>query len=180
MVDWEHLVARPHLVCTVCGEPIPPGEVFYSLLRWQDGQFQRLDILAPHWDPALAEQAISWWRQQRPAALVEQGPRLLSPDILFTIFKDCARSQERPRACLAWLLAWLLVRLRFLRFVDLEKGADGQGDCLVVQTKVAQGKQVLRLRDPQMVPAEEELLQEQVDQLFSAAGAAVADSEDEA
>ena len=101
-----------------------PGSTFYSLLRWQGEQFQRVDISEDSWNDELIDDSISWWRQSRSEEKVDQGPQLLSPEILYGIFRDCAQAEERPRQCLAWLLAWLLVRLRFLRFIDLESSDD--------------------------------------------------------
>jgi len=171
MIDWDHLLSRPQMVCAVSGQAIEHGATFYSLLRWQGERFQRIDISAEAWTDELAAESISWWRQSRAELKVDTGPRLLSPEILFSIFRDCAQAEERPRQCLAWLLAWLLVRLRFLRYIDLETFPDSnQADRLHVQTKVSHGKELLRLRDPQMTHDEESLLQAQVDDLFSQTG----------
>ena len=170
MVDWDHLLTRPQMVCAITGEAIAPGATFYSLLRWQGEHFQRVDVSESSWKEELTHGCVSWWRQSRSEEKVDQGPQLLSPEILYGIFRDCACSEERPRQCLAWLLAWLLVRLRFLRFIDLETFPENNApDRLLVQTKVSHGKERLKIRDPQMNKEEESLLQAQVDDLFSAA-----------
>lgn len=164
MIDWEQLLSRPHLECAITGQPITPGTTFYSLLRWQDGRFQRADIIAEAWNDDLAAGSISWWRQDRAQVQEERGPRLLSPEILYTIFTDCARSTERPRQCLAWLLAWLLVRGRHLRYHDLIN--DGDHSYLVVQRR-GSNQPLMRVRDPHMDSAEEALIQDQLNDLFA-------------
>jgi hypothetical protein len=171
MVDWDHLLSRPQMVCALTGEAIAPGSTFYSLLRWQGSHFQRVDISEGSWNEDLINGCVSWWRQSRAEEKEAEGPQLLNPEILYGIFRDCAKSEERPRQCLAWLLAWLLVRLRFLRFIDLEtfKEIDSP-DRLHVQTKVSRGKERLRLRDPQMNKEEESLVQAQIDDLFTMGG----------
>lgn len=164
MIDWEQLLARPQLVCAVSAVPITPGQRFYSLLRWQDGRFHRADVSEDYWDEALAKEAVSWWRQQRAVAQEAHGPRLLGNETLYTIFSDCAHSSDRPRQCMAWLLAWLLIRQRFLRYHDLIE--DEENTYLVVQRR-GSGQPLQRIRDPHLSEEEQGLLQQQMEELFT-------------
>ncbi len=167
MYDWQDKVARPHLTCFATQAPIGYGETFFSVLRFQNGHFVRHDYSESAWEESPPQDYLSWWRQRRPvpANAQEQGPRLVSPNVLLGIFRDLKDRGERPNQCLAWMLALLLLRAKKLRYHDIrfEEGHSW----LWVQERG--GKTAYRIRDPQMNSSEHGLLQESMLQLFDQA-----------
>ncbi|TVR11916.1 MAG: hypothetical protein EA401_10080, partial [Planctomycetota bacterium] len=156
-------VPRPHRAPRA--PSAPPG-------GWQDGQFHRIDVSEAHWNESLPEGAVSWWRQQRPDLQEQRGPRLLDSDTLYGIFTDCAQSRERPRQCMAWLLAWLLIRQRYLRYHDIINEGD---DAFLIFQRRGSGQPLQRIRDPLLHDEEHTLLQQQIEDLFTHGGEVIDD-----
>jgi hypothetical protein len=168
MVDWTDKVGRASLTCAASNEAIEPGADFYSVLRLAESGFERIDYSAGAWKPELAEGALSWWQQRRPVPEKDsKGPRLVDHQVLLAVFRSLTSAEERIQRCFAWLLAWLLVRAKKLRYLDLieENGVSW----LVCQERDGD-KATLRIRDPAMGPDEAALVQEQFDQLFTMPG----------
>jgi len=174
MIDWQERVERPRLVCSRSGEPIGPGEVFYSALLIHDGRFERRDFAEAGWEEEDPDAYLSWWRQRRSPERRDDRPRIVNHAVLLSIFHDLKDSRERPQQCFAWLLALLLTRSRKLRYLDLQR--EGEDSYLLVEER---GKgQAFRIRDPRMSSTEEECVQENLREIFDMpAGAAPSSAE---
>jgi len=162
VIDWQDKVERPHLVCAVSEQPIPPGSAFFSALVLTAEGFRRLDVLPEHWDPEQIAGLLSWWRQTRPEETEDRGPRMVNHAVLLSIFHDLKESTQRPQQCFAWLLALLLTRARKLRFLHL----DHQGDESWMVVEERGTGQAHRIRDPHMSEEEEQRGQEDLSEIF--------------
>lgn len=193
-MEWDDKVQRSQAICRRTGQPIADGAVVHSALMLRDGRFERWDFSPEGWtgtdglenlptpppagtgptaeaaapavpaDPPATAPArlISWWKHRRPEAETQRGPRMVGKTILLGIFHDLKDSPERPRQCFAWMLALLLVRLRAFRFLDLRR--DGDRSWLVIEEKDGAG--ALRIRDPEMTPAEQAVVEADFQRIF--------------
>ncbi|MDA3963438.1 MAG: hypothetical protein PF961_21840 [Planctomycetota bacterium] len=173
MIDWQDKVDRAHLICAATGVQIPAGSQFYSALRYADGRFIRSDYAFEAWDEDTIPNLVSWWKQKRPDAKTESGPRLVNHAVLLAIWNDLRESTDRTQQCFAWLLTLLLTRGKKLRYMDLEQ-RDGETYMVVIErgTKLAH-----RVRDPQMDPEEEERVQQDLQEVFTMPAAPLEDAD---
>ena len=169
MIDWQDKVDRPKLACSATGQAIAHGETYFSALRLptsaeSQDRFERVDYCAAAWQGVDQSQLISWWRAQRPEAMGDDGPQFLSPEILLGIFRDVVDSTNRSQQCFAYLVGLLLMRNKTLRY--LEVSVEQDETYLLLEDK--RHKEVFKLRDPRMTPAEEEQVQGNLEDIFSA------------
>lgn len=162
MTDWEDKLTRVSLICHRSGQPIVPGEDFYSSLAVAQDGFVRHDYRAEHWTPADAQASLGWWRHRLPLAEEQQGPRLINHATLLTLFHGLTASTRRPEQCFAWLLALLLVRAKKLRYLGLER--TGQTAWMLVEDR--ERSEALRIRDPRMDATEELRVLENLSAVF--------------
>jgi hypothetical protein len=162
-MEWEGKVAhaRPH--CAVSGRPLTPSEVFFSALRFADGQFVRSDYAADAWPTAPRDGVLSWWRNRMPDA--EGGPRIkLDAGVLRQIFFDLRDAEDRPQRCFRFVVALCLVRIKAFRFIAVDNRAEG---AWVVLTDRADGQEH-RVSDPAMSAEEQVLVQQDLSRVVGA------------
>ncbi|HFB98783.1 MAG TPA: hypothetical protein ENJ62_06555, partial [Bryobacterales bacterium] len=122
MFDFE--VGRASRVCAKTGEPLKPGDVYYSMLLWEDGRLVRKDIRADAWEEP-AEACIGWWQCEVPRPPAKS--RGWAPDeVLLRVLAEMDDDHDE-QAVLRFVLALLLVRRRVLREVDPPDGAAQAG-----------------------------------------------------
>lgn len=107
--------------CAATGEPIPPGSMFYTVIRPGMPEYVREDYSLSAWK-GPPEDAIAWWR----SIATETGqrkPRVPS-EIILEYFEqleqDPTRDEER------FLLALLMVRRRILRIEGDVRDEEGR------------------------------------------------------
>ncbi len=108
--------------CWVSGQPLAPGEAYYSVVVPDGHDLQRRDISLAAWTGA-PEGAIGWWRCRMPDATAKK----LQPAPVGVLLDTLTELQQRPGSeTLAYLLALLLCRRRVL--VDSDAVESGSGD----------------------------------------------------
>ncbi len=152
MFDFD--VQRCTRVCAATGEPIGPGDTFYSVLRWEAGQVVRLDYREQAW-PGPPEDAIGWWQSVMPAP-PSSGPQWAPDDVLLRYFEELAGHPEQ--AALRYVLALLLVRRKVLRLIDDETTADELA-LLAPPTETTYRVSVVRPSPDELGPLEQHLKQ---------------------
>lgn len=170
MMDWEGKVESPKLVCGVSGRPIVGGETFYSGLVFADGRFQRRDIAADAWQTLDKAPFLSWWKGRAPTA--DKPGLRIDAEALLQIFRSLKDSTERPKQCFLFVVVLFLARARKLRFRGTSEG-NGSTWLLVEE----RDGQVWRVRDPAMLPEEEQAVQANLAEIVTLGGD-VAEQED--
>lgn len=151
-MEWEGKIVAASLVCAATGTRLVPGDAYFSGLRIDDGQFVRSVFSVQAWDHLDHETFISWWRQKVPKDDGGRQRLRLDADSLEQLFVNLRESRSRIEQCLGYVVALALVRAKRLVFQNVVK--DAQGSWLVALDR--KRDLVLRIRDPQMSPAEQE------------------------
>ena len=71
----------------------------FSALRYQEERFERVDYSETAWPDIDRGVLVSWWRAKRPELAGDDGPQMLSPEILLGIFRDLLESTNRSQQC---------------------------------------------------------------------------------
>ncbi len=96
--------------CAISGQPLAPGEAFYSVVVGNDETVVRQDISATAWT-GPPPQTIGWWKLKMP----EAASKKLQPAPVGVLLDTLSELLERPGSeTLAYLLALLLCRRRVL------------------------------------------------------------------
>jgi len=154
-VDWEGKVETSRLVCAVSGQPIAPGERFFSALLAMEQRFARLDFSATAWTAQDQARFLGWWRQTAPSG---DGPaaKAINLDALVQLFASLKETHDRTKQCLGFVIALFLLRARKLRFIATQD--EGGHTYLVVEDRVNQT--TFRLRDPGLTADEQAAVQQ--------------------
>lgn len=168
-MDWEGKVDSPKLLCSASGAVIAPGEIFWSVLLFADGQFVRRDFALTTWDALPRDGFLSWWRQRAPTP--DEKPKAIDVEALLGMFHALKDVQERPKQCFLFVVMLFLVRARRLRYRDSIR-ENGQGFLLAEDKEL---KCVYKVRDPQMTPDEERQVQENLMDIIAVRAPTVAD-----
>lgn len=171
--DWEHRFGGTQLTCIVTGVEIPPGENFYSALEFVDNQYVRRQYSVAVWNDEFVARSLCWWRQRRPLPEDDNKP-VMDLGAILQIFRGLGENLNREQQCFAWIITWLLVRARRLRYIDLVQ--EGSDTFLVV--KDVKLKRLIRLRDPRLAKEEEAKLQESLETLFTVPAAAAVEMDE--
>jgi len=128
-MDWK--VGKAAQICSSCGGSLEETE-FYSALRDNGIDFDRLDYCLSCWEETRQEDLFSYWRTH----LVSDGRaprrrRYLSVDTLLDIFQKLA-AQPGEKEVFTFLLGMVLVQKRVLRY-DRSDTRDGQEYVILVK-----------------------------------------------
>ena len=165
MFDFE--IQRCTRVCCETGEPLLPGETFYSVLQWEENEIVRKDFRAASWS-GPPEDAIGWWQGVMPTPQA-RGPDWAPDDVLLQYFDELGGQPDQET--LRYVLALLLVRRRILRLVDSES----QPDELVAMAPLTEQRYTVKVRRP--APDELETLEGHLRELLVADSAEAKASE---
>ena len=163
MINWQENVHRPFLISAKSGEAIQPGSTFYSALLFHNAEFVRKDYLESEWNEVDQDEILSWWKQHLPEVKDEHKQQMLNATILLGIFHDMKESTSRHEQCFLFTLALLLMRLKKLRYLDLVHEEDD--DIIIMQDR--SDKSCYRIRDPKMNEAEEEIVKNNLQKIFT-------------
>ncbi len=150
-MEWDGKFSGSSSTCSATGRALLPGEVFFSVLVLDGGEFRRRDFSAEAWTAQDPSTHLSWWRQKVPEPVTDRRAVRLDADLLQKLFGDLRNSRERPPQCLCYVIVLCLVRARVCLLAGVENDPDGSA-WLLVDHK-ADGLR-LRVRDPQMTPEE--------------------------
>ncbi len=120
-------IGRPNETCAASGQPLSPGDRIVSLLLTEHGEgFHRLDAAEAAWDdgwrPTTDSEVIATWRGTMPKPKDKGDARPVDDEDLVALFEQIAEPQDAQALELRYVLAWMLVRRRRLRFEGQRKG----------------------------------------------------------
>jgi len=119
----EYPIGRFSGMCSACGGRLEPGEAYYAVLSYGDGEYVREDYHERCWKGG-AEGAIGLWRAKVPEAQREGRRRVVPSAVLMEVFESLAEAGDEDGQALRFVLALLLVRRRRLKHVGTNR-ADG-------------------------------------------------------
>lgn len=167
----EFDIKRPTRHCSRTGQPIGPGQVYFTVLVETDSEeLERQDILAEAWSGA-PEECIAWWRSQIP--LRDEGRVYWAPaDVLRSVFQYYLERPDQQDA--AYVMGLLLLRKRMLQHRESVTREGAQW--LILFDPKAHSS--FELRESAMSAERAEAIQRELaDKLFTTSGAVEADSE---
>lgn len=118
----EFHIKKATRLCHKTGEPLKPGQSFYSILISEDNEIVRHDYSAAHWEGS-PDEALAWWKSDVPQ---EDGAKVtLAPDdVVLQYFEKLIESKEFPN--MAFVLALLMIRKRIMRLEGNEQDEQGR------------------------------------------------------
>jgi hypothetical protein len=109
-VQTDFRIGKCTRKCAVSGQPLEPGQDFYSVVLGDEELLIRQDISASAWT-GPPPGAVGWWKVKMPEAAAKK----LQPAPLGVLLDTLTELLERPGAeSMAYLLALLLCRRRVL------------------------------------------------------------------
>jgi hypothetical protein len=106
-------VARPHGVCSVCGEAIAPESKYMAALRETAEGFERLNVSLGCWEKLDRANVVAFWKTTMPQP--EAKKRLfVDDDVLCNLFERLAGTQEPAKVNFRFVLGLILMRKRLL------------------------------------------------------------------
>ncbi len=120
-------IGRPNEICAATGETLSPGDRIVSVLLIdpEEGS-SRLDASEPAWNegwrPSTQSDVVAVWRGVMPAPKDKANDRPVDDEDLVALFDQIAEPQDDQAVELRYVLAWMLVRRRRLRFEGQRKG----------------------------------------------------------
>lgn len=120
-------IGRPNETCAASGEPLRPGDRIVSMLLAEHGEgFHRLDSIEAAWDagwrPKTDAEVVATWRGVMPVPKEKAEARPVDDEDLVSLFDQITEPQDAQTVELRYVLAWMLVRRRRLRFEGQRKG----------------------------------------------------------
>lgn len=120
-------IGRPNETCACSGDPLEPGDRIVSMLLVDPAEgSSRLDIAEAAWNegwrPTTNSEIVAVWRGVMPAPKDKANDRPVDDEDLVALFDQIAEPQDDQAVELRYVLAWMLVRRRRLRFEGQPKG----------------------------------------------------------
>ena len=114
-------IGRPSETCVATGDDLAPGDRIVSVLLIDpDEGTQRLDATekawADGWRPTNQSDVLAVWRGVMPEPRDKADSRPVDDEDLVALFEQIAEPQDDQAVELRYVLAWMLVRRRRLRF----------------------------------------------------------------
>jgi hypothetical protein len=120
MTDIEIQRCTRH--CAVTGRRLEDGEEYFTELRSQGADLERVDYSVGAWT-GPRDETISWWKSRVPTPETRRA-RWAPNDVLLEVFQDLLTRPEQADKC--YVMALLLVRRRILRLEDTEQSPQGE------------------------------------------------------
>jgi len=121
-VHTDFTIGKCTRKCAVSGQPLAPGELFFSVVIGEGDEVVRKDISAGAWT-GPPPQTVGWWRVRMPDAAAKK----LQPAPVGVLLDTLSKLLDQPGAeSLAYMLALLLCRRRVL--VDEESPDEDTGE----------------------------------------------------
>lgn len=145
--------------CAATGRRLEEGEVYYAVVRFEDGKLLRLDYSEDAWQ-GPPHDAFGSWKARVPG--VQKKPAQADPDLLLEIFDQLHRNVQPASEALRYLLALMLVRRKVARLVEVQSDDAGQ----VWVLHCSRNGNRYQVRDPGLGPAELSAQQEELTRLL--------------
>lgn len=142
--------------CAVTGRELKPGEKIYSVLREENGKFQRQEISSEAWS-GQPDGTIAFWVSRVPAADASRRPQV-DDELLFECFQRLAGQTAPDRVQFRWVVALLLLRRKRLKFEE-SRQENGQ-ETLVLRCQ--RTRELHEVVDPRLSEEETAAVQEEV------------------
>ena len=114
-------IGRPSETCAATGLRLAPGDRIVSALLLDEGQgTKRVDVAEASWDagwrPGGELETLAVWRGVAPVPRDKGHNRPVDDEDLAALFEQIAEPQDAQAVELRFVLAWMLIRRRRLRF----------------------------------------------------------------
>jgi len=152
----NYQITGPGRVCAATGRELRPGEMVFSVLQDESGQFVRTDYAADAW-PGPPAGAVAWWAGRVPGAGRPAKP-VINDDLLVDCFEHLSGTTDPARQRFRYVVALLLMRRKRFKFDDARKRDDRE--TLVV--KDAKSGRNHELVDPQLTEPEMDAVRDEV------------------
>ena len=121
-------IGKPNENCAATGEAVTPGDRIVSILMLDsESGSQRLDAAESQWEegwrPDAGLDVIAIWRGHMPEPRAADNSRPVDDEDLVALFEQIAEPADEKAIELRYVLAWMLVRRRRLRFEGQRDGA---------------------------------------------------------
>ncbi len=128
-------IGKPNENCAASGDALTPGERIVSVLLHEvQGGSQRRDAAEAQWDggwrPSAESEVIAIWRGHMPEPKAAENARPVDDEDLVALFEQIAEPADDRAVELRYVLAWMLIRRRRLRF-------EGQRDATLQVRRVS-------------------------------------------
>lgn len=155
--DWE-IKSRSN-VCQISGREFADGEAFFTLLYYEKGSFQRMDVSEECFQKASSENPpFSFWRTRYKAPPPPE-PEALPRESAESMLRRFVEEEKPEQARASYILALMLERKKIFRQVDSRVTADDQK--LLIYEHVKTGESFI-VPDPELKLDQIEAVQEEV------------------
>jgi len=143
--DWsiKHRADR----CAVSGEPFRDGDLFYTLLYYEKGEFRREDLSEAAFKARNENiQPFSFWRSKfetPPPLATEALGKQTAEDLLRRYMAEQSPEHSNAR----YILAVMLERKKLLKEIEARRGGDGSLTRIYEHAKTGE---VFVIPDPQL------------------------------
>lgn len=117
--DWK--VEKGRQECSDCGADLEPGDPFFSALRQEEGDFQRVDFCSDCWKSERAADFFCFWKSRRPES---EGQQTVGPAVLLDLLEQMRHPSNRREKALRFVLALYLSRKKILTLQQEGGGND--------------------------------------------------------
>lgn len=143
--DWT-IQSRAH-ICATTGHAFTEGELFYTLLYFENGQFRREDLCEEAFRARNENVApFSQWKSKYvppPPAQAEAVSKQTGEDLLRKYMEEEGSEHTNAR----YILALMLERKRVLKEIEVKRGGDGSLTRIYEHGKTGE---VFVIPDPQL------------------------------
>jgi len=165
MIDWN-IQSRAH-ACQVSARPFATGETYHTLLVYERGEYQRLDVCDEVWRAQFAHGAtdrkgfISHWQgvYEAPPAL---PPDAIQKDTAESLLRKLVEKNDPQHRAVSYILAVMLERKRLLK-VKAQTNEGGQRVFIYEQPKTGD---IFTIPDPNLQLNQLDEVQRQVAHLL--------------
>ena len=156
--DWQ--LQDKIETCHGCGTEFTDGAEVTSALYEEEESFVRHDYCATCWTEERLSRAFSHRRTLFSNAKPMKA--FVDDEVLFNFFERLKDSDESSKQDFCYVLALMLMRKRWLKFVSVEK----EGDTAWMILRCPRRDADYRVRDRRLSPEELERLNEEVAKIF--------------
>ena len=158
--DWN--IRRSSRICSLTGQAIEPGTVFFSALREENDRFAREDFSEAAWPEVDKTAFFSYWKSKAPEKDQENTAFAIDIEQVLIFFDRLEAEKSREKQLFRYVIALILARKRVLRLDDIKKTE--QGDYLLLYDKrIAKAIEVF---SPDASREEVDSLQQELNLLF--------------
>jgi hypothetical protein len=141
----QYDIGKPHGVCAVTNESIPPGTKFIAALRETPAGFERLDISRSAWETFDRKNLLAFWQAVMPEPHKKQK-MFVDDNVLCELFERLSDVDEPAKVSFRFVLGLILMRKRLLTY-DTTRTEAGRE---IWRVKMKGREQPLEMVDPKL------------------------------